>query len=38
MLPLAAGQLREPPGPHLQTQPFKDIYRLRQSEQEKLTT
>ena len=35
--PLAAGQVREPQGPRLQTQPFKDIYRLRQAEQEKLT-
>jgi hypothetical protein len=35
--PLAAGQVKEPPGPHLQTQPFKDIYMLRQSEQERLT-
>jgi hypothetical protein len=36
--PLAAGQVREPPGPHLQTQPFKDIYLLRQAENEKLTS
>ena len=36
--PLAAGQVREPPGPQLQTQPFKDIYLLRQSENEKLTS
>jgi hypothetical protein len=34
--PLAAGQVREPPGPRLQTQPFKDIYMLRQAENEKL--
>lgn len=34
--PLAAGQVREPPGPLLQTQPFKDIYLLRQAENEKL--
>jgi hypothetical protein len=33
-----AGQVKEPPAPHLQTQPFKDIYLLRQAEQEKLTT
>ncbi len=36
--PLAAGQVREPQGPRLQTQPFKDIYLLRQGEREKLTT
>jgi hypothetical protein len=36
--PLAAGQVREPQGPRLQTQPFKDIYLLRQAEREKLTT
>ena len=34
--PLAVGQTREPPGPRLQTQPFKDIYLLRQAEHEKL--
>jgi hypothetical protein len=38
VFPLAAGQQRTPPGPNLQTQPFKDIYLLRQGEQEKLTT
>lgn len=36
--PLAAGQVREPQGPRLQTQPFKDIYSLREGEREKLTT
>lgn len=36
--PLAAGQVKEPPGARLQTQPFKDIYLLRQSEHERLTT
>ena len=36
--PLAAGQVREPQTPRLQTQPFKDIYTLRESEREKLTT
>jgi hypothetical protein len=36
--PLAVGQVREPPAPHLQTQPFKDIYLLRQGELEKLST
>lgn len=30
--PLAAGRLQETPGPRLQTQPFKDVYLLRQSE------
>lgn len=35
--PLAAGQTKEPPGPRLQTQPFKDVYLLRQAEQERLT-
>jgi hypothetical protein len=38
MFPLAAGQVREPQGPRLQTQPFKDIYALREGELEKLTT
>ena len=38
LFPLAAGQVREPQGPRLQTQPFKDIYLLRQAEREKLTT
>jgi hypothetical protein len=36
--PLAAGQVREPEGPRLQTQPFKDVYLLRQGENEKLTS
>jgi hypothetical protein len=36
--PLAVGQHREPPSPNLQTQPFKDVYGLRQTEQEKLTS
>src|SRR5262245_3255178 len=30
--PLAVGQVKEPPSPRLQTQPFKDIYLLRQGE------
>jgi hypothetical protein len=38
LFPLAAGQVMEPQGPRLQTQPFKDIYLLRQGEREKLTT
>jgi hypothetical protein len=37
MFPLAAGRVKEPPGPQLQTQPFKDIYMLRRSEQERLS-
>jgi hypothetical protein len=36
--PLAASQLKEPQGPRLQTQPFKDVYRLRQAEDERLTS
>lgn len=34
--PLAVGQAKEPPSPRLQTQPFKDVYLLRQGENEKL--
>lgn len=34
--PLAAGQVRERPLPHLQTQPFKDVYLLKKGETEKL--
>lgn len=34
--PLAAGQTKEPPAPNLQTQPFKDIYLLREAEATKL--
>jgi hypothetical protein len=34
--PLAAGVTRQQPTPALQTQPFKDIYTLRQGEAEKL--
>ena len=36
--PLAVGQIKEPPGPRLQTQPFKDIYLLRKAEDERITT
>jgi hypothetical protein len=37
--PLAASvPHKEPPTPHLQAQPFKDIYMLRQGENEKLTS
>jgi hypothetical protein len=38
VFPLAVGQVKEPPAPHLQTQPFKDIYLFRQKELERLTT
>jgi len=38
IFPLAAGQVKEPPGPRLQTQPFKDLYNLRQGEREKLAS
>jgi hypothetical protein len=36
--PLAAGQSKEPPLPRLQTQPFKDVWQLRQGQNEKLTS
>ena len=36
--PLAAGRPKAPPAPNLQNQPFKDIYKLRSTEAEKLTT
>ncbi|MDP1569964.1 MAG: hypothetical protein Q8L86_08170 [Vicinamibacterales bacterium] len=36
--PLAAGRPQEPPAPRLQTQPFKDVYLLRQSERQTLQT
>jgi hypothetical protein len=36
--PLAVGQAKEPPTPRLQTQPFKDVYQLKQSQIEKLTS
>jgi len=36
--PLAVGQEKNPPAPNLQTQPFKDVYMLRQGEAEKLTS
>lgn len=38
VFPLAAGQVKEPRGPRLQTQPFKDIYLLRERERERLTS
>ena len=34
--PLAVGQVKNPPAPNLQPQPFKDIYLLRKGEAEKL--
>ena len=34
--PLAVGQHKEPPSPNLQTQPFRDVYTLRQGESDKL--
>jgi hypothetical protein len=34
--PLAAGQVKEPPLPRLQTQPFKDVWQLKQGQREKL--
>jgi hypothetical protein len=36
--PLAVGQLKAPPIPNLQTQPFRDIHQLRQGEDEKLAS
>jgi hypothetical protein len=36
--PLAAGQPQAPPPPRLQTQPFRDVYRLRQEQLEKLSS
>ena len=36
--PLAVGQHKEPPTPHLQSQPFKDVYTLRQAEAAKLSS
>jgi hypothetical protein len=36
--PLAIDRVREAPRPNLQNQPFKDIYQLRQGENQKLTS
>jgi hypothetical protein len=36
--PLAVGQDPRPQGPPLQTQPFKDVYRLKEAERQKLTS
>lgn len=38
VFPLAAGQPTVPPSPRLQTQPFKDVYLLKQHEHELLST
>jgi hypothetical protein len=35
---LAVGQEKEPPLPRLQTQPFKDVYQLKQLQLEKLSS
>jgi hypothetical protein len=34
--PMAVGQVTEPPTPRLQTQPFRDVYRLKQQQIDKL--
>jgi hypothetical protein len=34
--PLAVGQDKEPPSPRLQTQPFKDVYMLKQGQSDRL--
>ena len=36
--PLAVGQVKEPPMPRLQTQPFKDVWQLKQGQLDKLQT
>jgi hypothetical protein len=36
--PLTAGAVKDPPPPRLQTQPFKDIYQLREGEARQLDT
>lgn len=36
--PLAVGQIKEPPTPRLQTQPFKDVWQLKQGQVERLTS
>jgi hypothetical protein len=36
LFPLAAGQVKEPPAPRLQTQPFKDVYLLKMGQNEQL--
>jgi hypothetical protein len=36
--PLAAGQVKEPPTPRLQTQPFRDVYQLKTEQFGKLNS
>jgi hypothetical protein len=36
--PLAAGQMKEPPTPRLQTQAFKDVYQLKQRQLQRLSS
>jgi hypothetical protein len=36
--PMAAGQEKEPPTPRLQTQPFKDVYLLKEGHTERLNS
>ena len=36
--PLAVGQVQEPPPPRLQTQPFKDVYLLKEGQRQQLTS
>ena len=36
LFPLALGQVKEPPTPRLQTQPFKDVYQLKGGQLDKL--
>src|SRR5687768_5904388 len=38
LYPLAVGQVKEPTGPRLQQQPFKDVYQLKSAERERLTS
>jgi hypothetical protein len=36
--PMAVGQVKEPPAPRLQTQPFKDVWQLKRDQNEKLSS
>lgn len=36
--PLAVGAVKAPPAPRLQTQPFKDVYLLKQEQRDKLAS
>jgi hypothetical protein len=38
LFPLAVGQVKEPPTPRLQTQPFKDVYQLKTGQLDRLHT